>query len=93
MIQIQRYKSEGLTPYYFNREMGDKFGLVEFNKPLSGGQHKPKELFLMTEDEVEKVSRLISNIKELIELNIKQAELYKKYIPAVINTLINKSEV
>ena len=93
MIQLQRYKSEGLTPYYFNREMGDKFGLVEFVKPLSGRQDRPKELFLMTDDEVKLISRLISNVKELIELSMKKTELLKELIPASIVTLMNKTEI
>jgi hypothetical protein len=93
MLQIQKYKSQGLTPYYFNREMGDNFGLVEFVKPLKVTQAIPKELFLMTKDEVEKINPLISNIKELIERSIKMTELCKEYIPAVINTLMNKEEL
>jgi hypothetical protein len=92
MMQIQRYKSKGLTPYYFNKEMGDKFGLVEFTKPLSRGMNSPKELYLMTDEEVKVISRLTSNVKELIELSMKKAELLKEYIPATIITLMNKSE-
>ena len=93
MIQIQRYKSEGLTPYYFNKEMGDKFGLEEFVKPLSGRQDRPKELYLMTNEEFELISKLVSNVKELIELSMKKTELLKELIPASIITLMNKTEV
>jgi hypothetical protein len=93
MIQLQKYKSEGLTPYYFNKEMGDKFGLVEFVKPLSGRQDRPKELYLMTDEEFSKISKLVSNVKELIELSMKKTELLKELIPASIVTLINKTEI
>ena len=92
MIQIQKYKSEGLTPYYFNREMGDNFGIVEFSQPFKGRQDRPRELFLMTQDEADKINQLSSNVKELIELSKKKAELLKDLIPASIVTLMNKSE-
>lgn len=92
-FDLTRFKSQGVTPYYFNREDGKDFGLVEFTKPLSGHDFnkRPKEVFLLTPDEYEKVNRLVENIKEMIVLHNKKISLLKDMVPAVMNELTKKS--
>ena len=91
-VDLVRYKSEGITPYYFNREDGKDFGLKELVKPLSHNDRyvKPREIFLLTPDEYEKVNRLVENIREMIELHKKKISLYKEMVPSVIDKLISK---
>ena len=89
-MEMVRFKSQGLTPYYFNREIGDSFGLVEYLKPVGRNfNDRPKDVFLLTAEEFEKIVPLISNIKEMIELGIKKNELLKELIPSSIVDIIN----
>jgi len=48
-MDLVRFKSQGLTPYYFENKMGDGFGLVIFDKPLKGLDYnnKPRLVFLL----------------------------------------------
>ena len=91
-MDLVRFKSEGLTPYYFNREDGKDFGLIEFVKPLSGNDYhkKPREIFLLTPDEYEKVNRIVVNIAEMVQLQNKKISLLKDMVPSVMNELVNK---
>jgi hypothetical protein len=86
-MKINRYKKMGLTPYYFD----GKSSMVELTKPAKKDYHnKPKEVFLFTLDEYEKIKKLSDNIDEMIQLKLKQIELYKQYIPAVAIELTKK---
>jgi hypothetical protein len=90
-MELVRLKSQGLTPYYFNEKIGDSFGLVEYLKPVERTFNgRPKDVFLLTDEQFEKIVPLVSNIKEMIELGIKKNELLKKLIPSSIVAIINK---
>ena len=91
-VDMIRYKSEGLTPYYYISDEWKDFGLNEFVKPLSHNDRytKPREIFLLTPDEYEKVNRLVENIREMIELHKKKISLYKELVPTAMNELIKK---
>ena len=86
---LARYKSEGLTPYYYSQN-DNNFGLIEYTKPLSGRDYdnKPKVIYLLTQEEYDKVLPLVNNIKELIDLTTEKIKTYKKMVPAVIQELI-----
>ena len=86
-MKISRYKTQGLTPYYFD----GKSTMVELTKPVKKDYHnKPKEVFLFTPEDYEKIKKLSDNINEMIELKMKQIELYKQYIPAVADEIVKK---
>jgi hypothetical protein len=88
-FDFTRLKSQGLTPYYFD----GKSTMVELTKPVKKDYHsKPKEVFLFTPEDYEKIKKLSDNINEMIELKMKQIELYKQYIPAVAIELTNKKK-
>ena len=91
-VDLVRFKSEGLTPYYFNREDGKDFGLIEFVKPLSGNDYnnKPREIFLLTPDEYEKVNKIVVNIAEMVQLQSRKISLLKDMVPSIMNELIKK---
>jgi hypothetical protein len=90
-FDFTRLKSQGLTPYYVETKTGNKVEMVELPKPLKQGYHnRPKEVYLLTPDEYEKIKKLTDNINEMIELKLKQIELYKQYIPAVAAEIIKK---
>jgi hypothetical protein len=91
-MDLVRFKSEGLTPYYFNREEGEDFGLIKFTKPLTGRgyDNRPREVFLLTPDEYDKVNRLVENIREMIELHKKKISLFKDMVPAIMSELTSK---
>ena len=91
-VDLVRFKSEGVTPYYFNREDGKDFGLIEFVKPLSGNDYnrKPREIFLLTPNEFEKVNKIVENIAEMVQLQEKKISLLKDMVPSIMNELINK---
>lgn len=91
-MDFTRLKSKGLTPYYFDRD-SNNFGIVELNKVVKPSMfNKPKEVFLLTQDEYEKIKKLSDNIKEMVSLKLKQIELYKEYIPAVMQEIIKKNK-
>jgi hypothetical protein len=91
-MDLVRFKSEGLTPYYFNREDGKDFGLIEFVKPLSGNDYnkRPREIFLLTPDEYEKVNKVVENIAEMVKLHTKKISLLKDLVPSVMYELIKR---
>jgi hypothetical protein len=87
-ITLLKFKSQGLTPYYYD---GDT-SIVEITGPIQGKTYntKPKEVFLLTPDEYDKIKKLSDNIKEMIELKMNAIKLYKQYIPAVLDKLTEK---
>jgi hypothetical protein len=90
-MELVRFKSEGLTPYIFNEKIGDSFGLVEYLKPVGRNfDGRPKDVFLLTAEEFEKIVPLVSNIKEMIELGIKKNKLLIELIPSSIVAIINQ---
>jgi len=87
-MKISRYRTQGLTPYYFDDKSTE---MVELKQPVKKDYHtKPKEVFLFTSDEYNKIKKLSDNINEMIELKMKQIKLYKQYIPAVAIELTKK---
>ena len=90
-FDFTRLKSQGLTPYYVETKTGNKVDMVELSKPVKQDYHnRPKEVYLLTPDEYGKMKKLTDNINEMIELKLKQIELYKQYIPAVAAEIIKK---
>lgn len=90
-FDFTRLKSQGLTPYYVDTKLGNKVEMVELSKPTKQDwSTKPKEVYLLTPDEYGKMKKLTDNINEMIELKLKQIELYKQYIPAVAAEIIKK---
>jgi hypothetical protein len=90
-LDFTRLKSQGLTPYYVETKTGNKVDMVELSKPVKQDYHnRPKEVYLLTPDEYGKMKKLTDNINEMIELKLKQIELYKQYIPAVAAEIIKK---
>lgn len=87
-ISLLKFKSQGLTPYYYD---GDT-SIVEIKGPVQGKTYntRPKEVFLLTSDEYDKIKKLSDNIKEMIELKMKAIKLFKQYIPGVLNDIIEK---
>ena len=87
-MKISRYRTQGLTPYYFDDKLME---MVELKQPVKKDiYHKPKEVFLFTPDEYNKIKRLSDKINEMIELKMKQIKLYKQYIPSVAIELTKK---
>lgn len=87
-ITLAKYKSQGLTPYYYD---GDT-DIVEMTGPIKGKTYntRPKEVFLLTPEEYDKIKRLSDNIKEMIELKREAIRLYKQYIPASLMKIIEE---
>jgi hypothetical protein len=85
-ISLLKFKSQGLTPYYYD---GDT-NIIEITSPIKGKTYNtiPKEVFLLTPDEYDKIKKLSDNIKEMIELKMEAIKLFKQYIPAVLDKLI-----
>ncbi len=87
-ISLLKFKSQGLTPYYYD---GDT-SIVEIKGPVQGKTYntRPKEVFLLTSDEYDKIKKLSDNIKEMIELKMNAIKLFKQYIPGVLNDITEK---
>jgi hypothetical protein len=87
-ITMSKIKSKGLTPYHIQGT-----DIIELSGPIkkSTWEYKPTEVFLLTTDEYDKIKKLSDNIKEMIELKLKQIKLYKEYIPAVMGEIIKKN--
>jgi hypothetical protein len=87
-ITLAKIKSQGLTPYYYD---GDT-NIVEITGPIKGktSYTTPKEVFLLTPDEYDKIKKLSDNIKEMIELKMKSIKLYKQYIPGSLMKIIEE---
>ena len=93
-LKLDKFASQGLTPYYFNDVWGKDFGLVKITAPISGKawDNKTKRVFLLNDDEYTTMEKLVDNIREMIELTNKKIVLLKELIPATMNTLMNKSD-
>jgi hypothetical protein len=90
-MDMVRFKSQGYTPYVFNREDGDNFGLIEITKPLTSQQMnngKPKQVFLLTPEEFEKVNKVVKNIAEMVVLYKKKINLLKDMVPSIMKEII-----
>jgi hypothetical protein len=87
-ITLAKIKSQGLTPYYYD---GDT-DIVEIAGPIKGktSYTNPKEVFLLTPDEYDKIKKLSDNIKEMIELKMNAIKLYKQYIPGSLMKIIEE---
>jgi hypothetical protein len=87
-ISLSKFKSQGLTPYYYDGETD----IVEITSPIKGRTHqtKPKEVFLLTPEEYGKIKKLSDNVKEMIELKLKTIKLYKQYIPVSLGKITEK---
>jgi len=70
-ISFERWKSKGLRPYTFNRDVKN-YGLSEISKPSKDIKHP---VYLLTDEEKSKVDKICENIKEIIELKYKSIEL------------------
>lgn len=93
-LKLDKFASQGLTPYYFNDAWGKDFGLVKIAAPISGKawDNKTKRVFLLNDDEYTTMEKLVDNIREMIELTNKKIVLLKELIPATMNTLMNKTD-
>jgi hypothetical protein len=90
-MDFVRLKSQGLRAYYFDSKIGSTFGMVELTSPVKQDwSTKPREVFLLTPDEYEKIKKLSDNINEMIGHKLKQIELYKQYIPAIAAEIIKQ---
>ena len=87
-ITLAKFKSQGLTPYYYD----DDTNIVEITSPIKGKTYNtiPKEVFLLTPDEYGKIKKLSDNIKEMIELKLNSIKLYKQYIPGSLMKIIEE---
>jgi hypothetical protein len=87
-ISLSKFKSQGLTPYYYDGETD----IVEITSPIKGRTHqtKPKEVFLLTSDEYDKIKQLSDKIKEMIELKLNTIKLYKEYLPSSLIKIVEK---
>jgi hypothetical protein len=87
-ITLAKIKSQGLTPYYYDGNTD----IVEITSPIKGVTYntKPKEVFLLTPDEYNKIKKMADNIKQMIELKMDAIKLYKQYIPSVAIELTKK---
>ena len=87
-ITLVKIKSQGLTPYYYD----ENTDIIELTGPIKGKTYntKPKEVFLLTPDEYDKIKKLADNIKQMIELKLKTIKLYKEYIPGSLMKIIEE---
>ena len=77
-MSLAKFRSQGLTPYYYD---GDT-DIVEITGPVKGRTYttKPKEVFLLTPDEYDKIKKMSDTVKEIIEKQLESIKLYKQYI-------------
>jgi len=87
-ITLRQIKSQGLTPYYFNKDLD----MVELTEPIKGKSYdtKFKEVFLLTPEEFKQITELSSNVKELIKLSLQKFEALKELIPSSLIAIMNK---
>jgi hypothetical protein len=66
--------------------------LIKFTTPLTGRDYdnRPREVFLLTPDEYDKVNKIVENIREMIELHKKKISLFKDMVPAIMGKLTSK---
>ena len=87
-ITLVKFKSQGLTPYYYDGNTD----IVEITSPIKGKTYNtiPKEVFLLTPEEYDKIKKLSDKVKEMIELKLNTIKLYKQYIPGSLMKIIEE---
>ena len=69
-VDMIRYKSEGLTPYYYISDEGKDFGLNELVKPLSHNDRytKPREMIELEKKKISLLKDIVPSVmNELIK--------------------------
>lgn len=85
-LSLTKWKSKGLKPYYFNRKFED-YGLIGITEPTNTGL---KIVYLLTNEEKNKVDQICKNVKEIIDLKYKSIQLLIDHGEAAMIELISK---
>lgn len=89
-FDLIRFKNEGIVPCYYDKKTLE---LVEFKTPLPlNGRDVPRQVFLLTQEQYDKVLKLSEQIKELIKLELKKVETLKSLVPATMAELAKREK-
>lgn len=84
-LDFDRFKSRGLTPYYYVRDINsENFGMVKLEKSDKKILESRHEVFLLTEDEFNKIKKYSDIVKSIILSEIKKIELLKELVPSTL---------
>jgi hypothetical protein len=85
---IDQYKDQGYVLCYSEDGL-----LMEFKfTTLKSYDVDKRWVYAVSAKEFETITKLSDNIKEMLELHRNKIDLYKKYVPAVLQKLTNKPE-
>lgn len=84
-LNIRKWNSMGLKPYYFNdNEESDDFGMIPITEiPEKSEDNFIRDIFLLSDSDMEKIGKMVENVKNLVTLYKKKISLIKEYIKSV----------
>ena len=91
-LNLQKWDNMGLKPYYYERdENSPNFGMNLITKPYDRDPtNYKKEIFLLSDDDIDKVIKITANVKEILVQVKKSIGLYKDMIPSAAYEIIKR---
>ena len=70
-LNIRKWNSMGLKPYYFNdNEESDDFGMIPITEiPEKTEDNFKRDIFLLSDSDMEKIGGMVENVKNLVTLS------------------------
>lgn len=92
-LNLQKWENMGLKPYYYvGDETKPNFGMNLITKPYDRDpSNYKKEIFLLSDDDLNKITRVTANVMEIIIQTKKALRIYQnQMIPSVANEIIKR---
>lgn len=84
-LDFTRFESQGLTPYYYNKDVeSENFGMVKLEKSDKKILDTRTEIFLLTQEEYGKIKKYSDIVKSIILSELKKINLLKELVPSTL---------
>jgi hypothetical protein len=84
-LDFTRFENQGLTPYFYNKDVeSENFGMVKLEKSNKKILDTRTEVFLLTQEEFDKIKKYSDIVKSLILSELKKISLLKELVPSTL---------
>ena len=90
-FDILKYKSKGLTPYYFKYSDNGKWLMIEAKSGIIPKDITQDRIYLLTEDEILKANEFLDKTNSLVSAYVEKIGLLKDlFVGVLIEKIITK---
>jgi len=82
-FDFNRFKSMGVTPYYYDSKVNGECRMVEVTKKNIEDNRK-KRIFVLKPEEFQKINTYIDSLNNVIKLELERIELLKEMVPSIL---------